>query len=126
MKANIPEFRVIIAGSRSFFDYHLLCAHADRMLSQVSMTHEIVIVSGGARGADRLGETYAKDKGYRVVIYPAKWDVYGKRAGYVRNEQMAKNADALIAFWDGESMGTRHMIDLAAKYGLKVSVKRFK
>ena len=48
-----------------------------------------------------------------------------QQIGYIRNEEMAKNADALVAFWDGESHGTKHMIELANRYGLKVRVKRY-
>ncbi len=60
-------------------------------------------------------------KGYTIDYYPAQWKLYGKRAGYLRNEQMAQNADALAAFWSG----TKNMIELAKRYGLKVRVKRY-
>lgn len=75
-----------------------------------------------ARGADLLGEKYAVERGYHVDRYPADWNGLGKRAGYIRNEQMARNADALVAFWDGQSRGTKHMIDLASRYGLKIRI----
>lgn len=118
-------FRVIIAGSRSFQDYDLLCQHADKMLARVRQDHKIIVVSGGAHGADELGELYAVNRGYEIKAFSADWDRYGKSAGYIRNEEMARNADALIAFWDGQSHGTKHMIDLAEKYKLKVSVKQY-
>lgn len=92
---------------------------------------KIRIVSGVARGADRLGEQYAKIAGYEVSRFPADWDGLGKRAGYVRNAEMAKYAMAdgnygvLIAFWDGKSKGTKHMIDLAEKNGLEVHIVSF-
>ena len=82
---------------------------------------DIEIVSGTAKGADQLGEKYAKEKGYPVKQFPADWSK-GKSAGYVRNEEMAKYADALIAFWNGLSKGTGHMIDLAKKYKLKIRI----
>lgn len=116
-------FKVIIAGGRDFNDYPLLKATMDNLLCNI--TDEIIIVCGKARGADTLGEQYAKEKGYAVTYYPADWKQYGKRAGYLRNEQMAQNADALAAFWNGESRGTKHMIDLAKRYGLKVRVKKY-
>lgn len=116
-------FRVIIAGGRDFGDYPLLSGTMDNLLRNI--TEEIVVVCGQARGADTLGEQYAKERGYRVDYYPADWKRYGKRAGYLRNEQMARNADALVAFWDGESRGTKLMIELAKKYGLKVRVQRY-
>lgn len=116
-------FRVIIAGGRDFNDYLLLRETMDNLLQNI--TEEIVVVCGQARGADTLGEQYAKERGYRVDYYPADWKRYGKRAGYLRNEQMAQNADALVAFWDGKSRGTKLMIELAKQYGLKVRVQRY-
>lgn len=119
------EFRVIIAGGRDFNDYALLRKTMDALLANINEDTNIVVVCGMARGADTLGEQYAKDRGYRVNYYPADWNAYGKAAGYKRNEQMAQNADALVAFWDGKSRGTKHMIDLGKKYQLKVRVKYY-
>lgn len=112
---------MIVAGSRNFADYSLLEKTMDNLLSNI--TEEVGVVCGTAKGADRLGEKYALSRGYKVKYYPPDWEKYGKSAGYIRNEEMAKNADALVAFWDGQSRGTKHMIDLAAKYNLKVRVK---
>jgi hypothetical protein len=107
--------RTIIAGGRDFNDYSLLKENCEK--------HSITeIISGGARGADSLGERYAKDKCVDLKIFPAKWDIYGKSAGYKRNIEMSENADALIAFWDGKSKGTKHMIETANKKGLKVFI----
>lgn len=116
-------FKVIIAGSRGFSNYPLLAETMDNLLRNIRVP--ITVVCGMARWADLLGEKYALDRGFQVQRYPADWDKYGKRAGYIRNEQMAQNADALVAFWDGESRGTKHMIDLAHRYGLKVRVKKY-
>jgi hypothetical protein len=110
--------KVIIAGGRTFNDYNLLCQICDKALSLQS---EIEIVSGTANGADKLGEKYAEKKGYTIKRFPANWNM-GRSAGYKRNEEMAQYADALIAFWDGKSKGTKHMIDLANKYRLKIKV----
>jgi len=112
--------KVIIAGSRSFEDYQLL----EQTLTQL-FPEEVDIVSGTAMGADKLGEAYAKKYALEVHRYPADWDGLGKRAGYVRNKQMAEVSDALVAFWDGKSSGTRHMIELALDYGLDVFVIQF-
>lgn len=114
--------KVIIAGGRNFNDYEKLCQFCDNALSKQT---EIEIVSGTANGADKLGEKYANDKGYPIKQFPADWDKYGKSAGYIRNAQMAEYADALIAFWDGKSRGTKHMIDLAKRANLKVKVSYF-
>lgn len=116
-------FRVIIAGGRDFNDYNLLVETMNHLLSNVR--DDITVICGKARGADTLGERYAKEHGYAIHYYPADWKRYGKAAGYIRNEKMAKNADALAAFWDGCSRGTKHMIETARKYGLNVRVKRW-
>lgn len=116
-------FRVIIAGSRNFYLYNLLKEAMDYYLSDIN--DEITVVCGKARGADALGEKYALERGYNIAYYPADWDKYGKRAGMLRNEEMAKNADALVAFWDGESRGTKNMIKLAQKYKLRTRIKYF-
>lgn len=109
--------KVIIAGSRTFDNYDLLCQKCNMILS---LTPEIV--SGTANGADKLGERYAKEKGYTIKQFPADWNKYGKSAGYKRNEEMAKYADGLIAFWCGDSKGTKHMIDLSRSYNLKIKI----
>ncbi len=118
-------FKVIVAGGREFNDYGLLCQACDRMLSQKHQTHDIVIISGTARGADTLGERYAQERGYAVERFPADWEHAGKSAGFIRNRQMADVADALIAFWDGNSRGTQNMIDLARLKPLPFRVVRF-
>lgn len=112
-------FRVIIAGSRTFNDYQLLRDKCDKLFSGKRPT---AIVCGEAKGADSLGKRYAEERGIDVMSFPADWSTYGKRAGYIRNEEMAKNADALVAFWDGTSHGTQHMINLAKQYGLAMRV----
>ena len=114
--------KVIIAGGRNFRDYDKLRESCDNILVNQK---EVEIVSGTAAGADTLGERYAQEKGYEVKKFPAQWDLYGKSAGYKRNQQMAEYADGLIAFWDGKSRGTKHMIDIANKMGLKVRVVRY-
>ena len=100
--------KVIVAGSRGFADYHLLCAKMDFFTSDHSA---VEVVSGTARGADQLGDRWARERGHAIKKFPADWDAHGKRAGFIRNIQMAEYADALVAFWDGESRGTKHMIE---------------
>ena len=115
--------KVIIAGTRDFNDYAFLKKNVDYFLQGINPNNEeIEIVSGNARGADKLGERYAKEYNLPVKLFPANWDKYGKRAGYLRNQEMANYADVLIAFWDEKSKGTKHMIDIAKKQGLTVIV----
>ena len=120
-----PTFKVIIAGGRDFVDYNLLREKVNNILVDKRLTHKIVIVSGCARGADTLGMRYASENILDVDEYPADWDKYGKKAGYMRNVEMAENADALIAFWDGKSKGTKHMIDIATERKLPIRVIRY-
>ena len=112
--------KVIIAGGREYADYDNLKEYCNKMFTHIM--EPIEIVSGKARGADTLGELYAEEMGYPVAEFPADWDKFGKSAGYKRNAQMAEYADALIAFWDGKSKGTKSMIDLAKKKGLQIRI----
>lgn len=117
--------RLIIAGSRSFDDYEYLKESVDNFISLMLFVGDIEIVSGTARGADRLGERYAKEKGYILKKFPADWRTHGRSAGYRRNIQMAEYSDALCAFWDRESSGTKHMINVARGRNLRVMVFPF-
>jgi hypothetical protein len=120
--------RIIIAGSRNFTNYAVLRHNVINILLILSPCGKpnAEIISGTANGADKLGERFANEYEYPIKRFPANWDLYGKSAGYRRNEQMALYAKedygVLIAFWDGKSKGTKHMIDLANKHGLKVFV----
>ena len=115
--------KVIIAGTRDFNDYAFLKKNVDYFLQGINPnSEEIEIVSGNARGADKLGERYAKEHNLPVKLFPANWDKYGKTAGYLRNQEMANYSDLLIAFWDEKSKGTKHMIDIAKKQDLTVIV----
>ena len=129
----MKELRVIIAGSRDFNDYELLKKSAIEIITKKTMLPDLTrIVSGGARGADTLGERFANEMGLEISRFIPDWYGLGKRAGYVRNAEMAKfaveddNDGMLIAFWDGQSRGTKHMIDLAKRYGLEVHVVNYK
>jgi len=110
--------KTIIAGSRTINDLRLL----EQVIEDSGFTITEV-VCGGARGVDDLGRKWAGN-GNRVPVkmFPADWDTHGKSAGYKRNVEMANYADALIAVWDGQSRGTKHMIDIARSKGLTVFV----
>lgn len=129
-KEERRPIRLIVAGSRGFNDYTLLETSLIHFLSGRKPS-EVEIVSGAARGADTLGERFAYEKHCKLHRMPADWNRLGKQAGYIRNEDMAKYASApgydgrCILFWDGKSPGTRHMLDLAYKYHLKVKVIRY-
>lgn len=111
----MKDFKVIIAGGRDFDDYNLLVQTFNRVMRTKITTHHVIIVSGAARGADKLGERLARQLQLTVDSFPADWDKHGRAAGPIRNTQMAKHADALIAFWDKKSRGTKNMIDTMRK-----------
>lgn len=132
----IRELRIIVAGSRGFNDYQILSDTLMDYLEEmddkdvVDNPSQVKFISGTCRGADVLGEQFAYTYEYEVIRFPAAWDIYGKSAGYRRNAEMAKYASeaygVLFAFWDGRSRGTKHMIDLAKRYGLEVHVVNYK
>mgnify|MGYP001615560382 CR=1 FL=1 len=112
------NIKVIIAGSRDFNDYELLKAECNILIAPGIFDRTIEIVSGGAKGADLLGEQYASEYGLPVkkfYILKEHWEKYGKKAAYVRNVNMAEYATHCICFWDGKSKGTEMMIRLAKK-----------
>lgn len=127
----MKEIRIIVAGSRDFDDYNLLKLTLKEYIKGLDIADlsQVVIISGAARGADTLGEYFAYDYQIAVRKFPAKWDEIGKRAGWVRNAEMAKYAaekhGVLFAFWDGKSRGTKNMIDLANRYSLEVHVVNY-
>jgi hypothetical protein len=111
--------KLIVAGSREFGNYQLLTKHLDEINSKYGITE---IVSGTAKGADSLGELYAKIHNIPIKRFPADWNKYGRSAGYIRNKDMAHYADACICFWVNKSKGTGHMINLAKEYKIRLRV----
>lgn len=119
-------FRVIVAGSRSFKDYDLMKRSLNRIFSNIKTPIEIV--SGTANGADKLGERYADENGLYVKLMPAEWTKHQRKAGPIRNEEMAKYVapnGGCVIFWDGVSAGTKQMIKIARKYKLKLRIIRY-
>jgi len=116
------SFNVIVAGSRDFNDNEMMMIKLDKILKNKK---DICIISGGARGADKLGQEYALIKGYEYIIMPAEWNKYGNSAGYRRNEEMAKRADACVVFWDGVSKGSKHMIDICIDHEILLRVVEY-
>lgn len=119
-------YRVVICGGRDFNDYAFaeFCLNWI-LLKKIEEGYDIVVVSGGARGADKIGECWARSKGFEIDVHPADWDRYGKQAGYLRNVEMVDSCDGVVAFWDGESKGTKHTIDYANKKGVPCIVVNY-
>ena len=116
--------RVVIAGCRYYNNYDEAKIYIDYCLSNIKKENDIIIVSGGASGADAIGERYAKENGFKLEKYPADWKRFGKSAGPKRNEQMAIVSDYIICFWDGKSKGTKSMIEYAKKYNKPIKIKK--
>ena len=119
------DYRVIIAGCRDFQDYALLKEKCEYYLQNKLQSDNVIIVSGHASGADSLGERFAQEHGLQIELHPADWAKHGRAAGPIRNKEMASVADALIAFWDGQSRGTKNMIDQAREKGLKIAIIKY-
>jgi hypothetical protein len=113
------KMRVIIAGSRYGISYETVVRFIRLCPVHLSISE---VVSGCANGVDAHGERWAEENGIPVKLFPADWQKHGKQAGILRNVEMARYADGLIAIWSGESKGTKHMIDIAKKKGLVVYV----
>jgi hypothetical protein len=109
--------KIAIIGSRDFYNYKLIIKTLEPYKSKISL-----IVSGAAKGADSLGEKWAIDNKIQTLIFPADWEKHGKRAGFIRNEDIIKNCDGVIAFWNGISKGTAHSLSLAEKYNKPVKI----
>lgn len=116
------EFKLIVAGGRDFDDYIRLSEELLHLANNEYASHAVSIVSGLARGADSLGRRFALDNDVKCYDFPANWNKYGKSAGYRRNEEMGNFSDGLLAFWDGESKGTKNMIEFMRAKGKPVHV----
>lgn len=119
VRLEINSFKVIIAGSRTFTNFKFLTTQLDHLLSQQS---NITIITGMAKGTDTLAVEYANLRNYPIIKMPADWNKFGKSAGYIRNIEMAKIADACVCFWDSKSKGTEHMISQSQKFKLKLKI----
>ncbi len=101
---------IVIAGCRNYTDYPKAEIFISQCLENFSPCNKIIILSGGCRGADALGERYATEHGLPVIRFLPNWQRYGKRAGPIRNRAMVDACDAVICFWDGNSHGTHSLI----------------
>lgn len=119
------RIKVIVAGSRKWPWRQYLFSALDFYLQNYA-PEEIQVINGTAGGPDSWGGEWAEARGVEQVRMPADWDTLGRRAGMVRNQQMAEVATHLIAFWDGESPGTKAMIEMATDRGLVVRVLNLK
>jgi hypothetical protein len=117
-----PEHRVIVCGSREWTDRALI---HDTLAALTEHAGRVVIVHGAARGADRIAGEEARALGLDVEEHPADWRRDGRRAGLFRNARMLSlGCSRVIAFWDGYSRGTEHMMRIAREAEARVTVIR--
>jgi hypothetical protein len=113
MIKNTDIFHLGVVGSRTFNDYELCKKTLDKIVKKLLNKHEqIIIVSGGANGADSLAKKYAKEHKIKIIEFLPNWDKHGKAAGFIRNKDIIEKSDILVAFWDGKSAGTLSSIKL--------------
>ena len=115
--------KILVAGSRYFDDYEVAKAYIDMCLSDLNDGRSFTLISGGCRGADRLGERYAREHGWEIEQHLPDWDQYGRSAGPRRNQTMVEVADYVICFWDG-GRGTKSTIAYAKRMKKPLRVKQ--
>ena len=111
--------KIAIVGSRGFSDKDFIQGLTYKLIRDGELTE---FISGGARGVDTWAQEIAEDFELKKTIFKPDWDKYGKQAGYLRNELIVKEADMVLAFWDGKSKGTKHSINLAIKAGKPLNI----
>lgn len=122
----MKKHKVIVAGGRNYNDYINVKSYLYPLKIYCENNNlELVIVCGMATGADSLGLRFAEENNLEILKYPADWNKYGKRAGYLRNYQMGEIADSAIVFWDGKSPGTKMMIDIMNNFNKTVKIVRY-
>lgn len=125
MNPELPH--LIVFGTRTFADERLLAERLDHFTAALG---KIVVVTGGADGADRLADAWASDRKHTRMIFYPDWDKHGKSAGPIRNQEMIdhvlpKQARFAVGFWDGKSRGTADMIARVKSAGIPLRVVRF-
>lgn len=108
--------KIAIVGSREWKNLQAVRDFVD------VLPHSSTVISGGARGVDKAAEDRARERKMLVRSILPNWDLHGKAAGMIRNSQIVAECDALVAFWDGESRGTKNSIDKAKASGKPVII----
>lgn len=114
--------KLAVVGSRTFNDYEMLCKYLNTIHSKEPITY---IVSGGAKGADKLSEKWALENDIPTIIFYPDWEKFGRKAGFLRNNDIITEADKVLACWDGVSNGTKNSIELAKRQNKKCLVVNF-
>lgn len=118
-----PKYRVVVTGSRDWNDWDAIEEQLSRLLSLVERPEDLQVIHGDARGADKMCQYKARQRGAQVLAVPAEWDRLGKRAGHVRNTAMLDlEPDEVVAFWLDRSRGTADCIRQAREAGIPVTI----
>lgn len=117
--------KLIVAGGRDFVDTNRMIEELQKLVNSGNIPECPELVCGMARGADMLAYSLWANNKMLIHNFPANWDKYGKSAGYKRNQEMGEFADAAVCFWDGNSKGTKHMIDIMQRLNKPVYVVRY-
>ena len=115
--------KIMIAGCREYTNYEEAAAYLDEQILPYIAGRTVTVLSGACRGADLLGERYAREHGWAIEQFPADWNRYGKSAGIRRNQTMIDAADVVVCFWDGASRGTKFNVEYTKKLGKPLYVK---
>ena len=114
--------KLLIAGGRDFSNQALFGIKLLSYVEELPGDNGVSIITGLARGADQMAHEFCINNSVLCHEFPANWDVYGKRAGFIRNAQMGEFADSALIFWDGSSRGTKHMIGFMKDQNKPVAV----
>ncbi len=116
--------KVVIAGCRHYSNYEEAKSFIEENLNDILLSrNSVIILSGGCKGADALGERYASEKNLQIEKHIARWNLYGRAAGPKRNKEMVDNCDRIICFWNGLSKGTKDTINYAKKANKDIRIK---
>jgi len=113
--------KLAIVGSRGFSDYRRLLTMVEEYLCDYEHFKDCYVprfnevISGGAAGADTMGEQIATHFGVKLTVFKPDWDKHGKAAGFIRNEDIISNSDFVLACWDGQSKGTANSLSIAKR-----------
>lgn len=117
--------KIVVFGGRDFTNRSWMLSCLVELQTEGIITPDVELLCGRARGADNTAYDLFKEVGANIHEFPADWEFYGKRAGFVRNKEMAALADVGLGFWDGKSKGTKHMIDEMKRLNKPLYVVRY-
>ena len=121
----MSHIRILVTGSRTWTDKAAVAQALRDAWFVAGRPYGVVVVHGGARGADYIADVYAKRLGFVTEPHNAKWKEFGRAAGPLRNKEMvAMGADVCLAFIKNESAGATGCADLAQKAGIPVHIWR--